>query len=167
VSQSRVKRWTTLRGANCGALAAGSVLEPSICRSAEAGARPMIDHSRHPKFVRVDLVSLLEGNQNRDSPLVRIGQILARGPCAGKFNEILLGITAKTKSLHERHRCRIESRNGTTSIGSFTKHSPRVWQLQFHVNKTAKDSSPFNVSVSCTFSAKRLQNRGIDLCKNV
>jgi hypothetical protein len=42
-----------------------------------------------------------------------------------------------------------------------------VWQLQFHVNKTAKDSSLFAMSVSCTFSAKHLQNRGIYVCKDV
>jgi len=38
--------------------------------------------------------------------------------------------------------------------------------LQFHVNKTAKDSSLFAVSISCTFSAKRLQNHGIYFCKD-
>jgi len=47
------------------------------------------------------------------------------------------------------------------------KHCPKVWQLQFHVNKTAKESSSFTMSVSCTFSAKRLQNRGIYFCKDV
>ena len=79
--------------------------------------------------------------------------------------EILLCMAAKTKPLHERHRCCIERRNGTTSVGSDAKPSPKVWQLQFHVHKTAKDSSPFAMSVSCTFSAKRLQNRGIYFCK--
>jgi len=69
--------------------------------------------------------------------------------------------------LHERHRCRIERRNGTTSIGSDAKPSPKVWQLQFHVNKTTKDSSPFAMSVSGTFLAKCLQNRGIGFCKDV
>jgi len=81
--------------------------------------------------------------------------------------KFLPGMTAKTKSLQERHGCRIERRNGTTSIGSDDKPSPKVWQLQFHVNETAKDSSPFAMSVSCTFSAKRLQNRGIYVCKDV
>ena len=76
-------------------------------------------------------------------------------------------MTAKTKPLHERHRCCIERRNGTTSVGSDAKPSPKVWKLQFHVNKTAKDSSPFVMSVSCTFSAKRLQNCGIYFCKDV
>jgi len=50
--------------------------------------------------------------------LIRIGQIVAWGPCAGKVNGILFRMTAKTEPLHERHRCRIERRNGTTSIGS-------------------------------------------------
>jgi len=93
--------------------------------------------------------------------------MLALGLCAGKVNQTLLGMTAKTEPLDERHRCRIESRNGTTSIGSDAKSSPKVWQLQFHVNKTAKDSSPFAMRLSCTFSAKRLQNHGIDLCEDI
>jgi len=76
-------------------------------------------------------------------------------------------MTAKTEPLHERHRCHIERRNGTTSIGNDAKPSPTVWQLQLHVNKTAKDSSPFAMSVSCTFLAKRLQNRGMYVCKDV
>jgi len=75
-------------------------------------------------------------------------------------------MTAKPKPLHERHRCHIERRNGNTSVGSDAKPFPKVWQLQFHVNKTAKESSPFAVSVSCTFAAKRLQNRGIYFCKD-
>jgi len=87
---------------------------------------------------------------------------LAWGPCAGKINKILLGMTANPKPLHERHRCRIECRNGTTSIGSDAKPLESVG-----VSKTAKDSSPFAMSVSCTFSAKRLQNRGIYVCKDV
>ena len=62
-------------------------------------------------------------------------------------------MTANPKPLHERHRCRIERRNGTACVGSDTKPSPKMWQLQFHVNKTAKDSSPFAMSVGCTFSA--------------
>ena len=45
---------------------------------------------------------------------------MAWGPCAGKVNKILLGMTAKPEPLHERHRYRIERRNGTTSIGSVT-----------------------------------------------
>jgi len=80
--------------------------------------------------------------------------------------KILLGMTAKTEPMHERNRCRIESRNGTTSIGSDAKLL-KVWRLHFHISKTAKDSSPFAMSVSCTFLAKRFQNRGIDLRKNV
>jgi len=119
------------------------------------------------KVCEEDLVSLLESKQNRGRPLVWIGQMLAWGPFAGKVNEILLGMTTKTEPLHEGHRCRIERRKGTTSIGSDVKPSPKVWQLQFHVNKTAKDSSPFAMSVSCTFSAKCLQNRGIYVCKDV
>jgi len=35
----------TLQDADCGALAAGFGLEPSICGTAEAGAGPSIDHS--------------------------------------------------------------------------------------------------------------------------
>ena len=112
-------------------------------------------------------MSLLESKQNRGRPLVQIGYILAWGPCAGKVNEILLGMTAHTKLLHERHRCCIERRNGTTSVGSDAKTSPKVWQLQFHVNKTAKDSSLFAMRVSCIFSAKHLQNCGIHFCKDV
>jgi len=75
------------------------------------------------------------------------------GPCAGTVNEILLEMIAKTEPLHERDRCRIESRNGATSIWSDAKSSPKVWQLQFHVNKTAKDGSPVAMRVShgCTF----------------
>ena len=91
---------------------------------------------------------------------------MAWSPCLGKVNKILLGMTAKPKPLHERHRCRIKRRNDTTCVGSDTKPSPKVRQLQFHVNKTAKDSSPFAMSVGCTFSAKRLQNRGIYFCKD-
>jgi len=36
-------------------------------------------------------------------PLAAARSILAWGPCAGKVNEILLGMTAKTEPLHERH----------------------------------------------------------------
>ena len=112
-----------MRGADCGALTAGLGLEPSICRTAEAGAGPIDRPFMTTKFCEKDLVSLLESKQNRGRPLVRIGQILAWGPCAGKVNEILLGMTAKTEPLHERHRCPIERRNGTTSIGSDAKPS--------------------------------------------
>ena len=59
---------------------------------------------------------MLESKQNRGRPLVRIGLILAWGLGAGKVNEILLGMTAKPEPLHERHRCRIEHRNSTSSI---------------------------------------------------
>jgi len=86
--------------------------------------------------------------------LVWIGQILAWGPCAGKVNEILFGLTANTKPLHERHRCHIERRNDNT-IGCECKSSTTVYQLQFHVNKTAKDSSPFAMRVGqCIFVGK-------------
>ena len=92
---------------------------------------------------------------------------LAKSWRAGKVNKILHGMTAKPKLLQERHRCCIEHRNGTICVGNDTKPSPKVWQLQFHVNKTAKDNSPFTTSVSCTFSAKRLQICGIYFCKDV
>ena len=87
----------------------------------------------------------------RGRPLVCIGSIFSWGPCVGKVNEILRCMTAKPKRLHERHRCCIERTNCITSVESDAKPSPKVWQLQFYVNKTAKDSSPLAVSVRCFF----------------
>jgi len=107
---------------------------------------------RTTKVCEEDLVSLRESKQNRGRPLVWIGSILAWDPCAGKVNKILLGMTAKNKPLHERQRYLIERRNGTTSVGSDAKPSPKVWQSQYHVKTTVKDSSPFAMSVSGTFS---------------
>ena len=111
------------------------------------------------KVSEEDLVNLFEIKQNRGRPLVWIDYILVWVPCPGKVNKILLGMTAKPKPLYERHRCRIERRNDTTCVGSDTKPSPKVWQSPFHVNKTEKDNCPFAMSVGCTFSVKRLQNR--------
>ena len=99
-----------MRGADCGACGVGTWARALDLQNCQGRSWPIDRPFMTYKVFEKDLMSLLGSSQNRGIPLIRIGQILARGPCAGKVNEILLGMTAKTERERERERERKRKR---------------------------------------------------------